>query len=138
MPGMPLSEPPLVRRGVDEGHERARFAGREHFRPLDRRLDGRADQPHLLAIEIGQELAAREHVVGVLEVAPLVVAEPAHGEDGGGPACAGRCQRQPDHRMGVAGNHLVGGNRIQHLFEQPLVLSRLAAMRPRFVVVAGH
>mgnify|MGYP003694413723 CR=1 FL=1 len=77
------SQQAFVRRRVDEGHERARLGGRHNRRPLERRLDRRADEAHLVAVVVGQKLAARERVIDVLEVPRLVVAEAADGERGG-------------------------------------------------------
>ena len=100
MPGMAFSEPPLwpdcTTRIGDVGPPRPSMsasrakrnrplcgagwtkvtkaresAGRDDGGPVDRRLERRADQSHLLAIDVGQELAARE---GVIDVARSIAA----------------------------------------------------------------
>ncbi len=80
---------------------------RETDRPFDRRLERRADEPDSVAVELGQELAAGEGVIDVLEVARVVVAKPSHGEGRGDAArprprhappgsSGGRCRRSAD------------------------------------------
>jgi hypothetical protein len=124
----------LVRRGVNERHERARFERRDHGRPVDRRLDRCADQTHLVAIDVGQKLAARERVVHVLEVPRLVVAETSNRIGRGDAALARPRHDGLDHRMRVAGDHLIGCEVVQQSLEQRLVLRRLPAIGSRFVV----
>ena len=98
MPGIAFSEPPLwpdctTRIGMSGRRDPSMSASRANrYRPLwsdgltnvtnardstgattvgpvDRRLERRADESDLLAVDVGQELAAREDVIDVLEVA---------------------------------------------------------------------
>ena len=65
------SSRPLCGDGLTKVTNARDSVGATTRRPVDRRLDRRADQPHLLAIEVGQELAARE---GVIDVARSIAA----------------------------------------------------------------
>ena len=109
---------PLVRRRVDERHERARFGRRDDGGPVDRRLERRADQPDFVAIQVGQELAARERVIDVGEVATVVVAESAHREGSRDAALPCARHRLENHRMAVAGDQLIGRELVEKPIEQ--------------------
>jgi hypothetical protein len=129
-------EQALVRRRVDEGHECARVDGRNHRRPIDGRLDRRADQPYFFAVHVGQKLTAGEGMVDVLEVPRLVVAEAANRKGGSNAALPRLRERREDHCVSVAGDRLVGREIVEETRQQPEELPRLRAIGPRLVVVA--
>ena len=130
------SSRPLCGDGLTKVTNARDSLGRDHRRPVDRRLDRRADQSHLLAVDVGQELAAREGVIDVARSTRLVVAEAANGKRGGDAARARARHRLEDHRVPVAGDQLVGREVVQQAVEQRQELRGLRAIGPRFVVVA--
>ena len=134
--GEPREQPqPFVRRRVDEGHERARLRRRHHRRPLERWLERSAHETHALAVQVGQELAARERVVDVREVPLVVVAEPSHGECRHDAARLRSRHRLQDHRVAVAGNEVRRREFGDELVEQRQIPRRLGTVRPQFVMV---
>ena len=106
--------------------------------PVDRRLDRRADEAHLVAVDVGQVLAAGEGVIDVGEMFRRVVAEAADGKRGRDAAAAGALHRLEDHRVAVAGDQLVGLEVVDQTIEQAKKLCAFRPIRPRLVVVAGH
>ena len=128
----------LVRRRVDERHEGARFGWRHDRRPVDRRLERRADQSDFLAVHAGEELAARERVIDVLEISALVVAEAADGKGRGDAAPAGFGHRREDHRVSVAGDQLIRSEAVELARDDFFELRSLGAIGPRLVVVPRH
>ena len=126
----------LVCRRVDEGHERTRFLGRQHGRPVDRRFDRRADEPDFLAVVVGQEPTACERMVHVVEIPCFVIAEAADGKRGGDASRSRARHRFQDHRVPVAGDQLVRRELVQELIKEREVLPRLRAIGSRLVVVA--
>ncbi len=96
----------LVPRWIDERHECARLGRRHDRRPIDRRVHRRAHQAHSVAVMIGQEPAARERMINVIEIPRFVVTKTANRKRRRDAAAPRPRHRLEDHRMSVAGDQL--------------------------------
>ena len=124
-------------RRVHEGDEGPRFDRRQHRVPVDGRLERCADQTNRRVVAGGEKGAAGKGVIDVLEVGPAVSVT-AERKRSGQAARACALERDLDHRMGVAGDDLIGRKSVQEIRHELEVLLRLGRIGRRFVVVPGQ